>query len=282
MKAPLGQNFLKDRRILNKIVNACAFTSQDTVVEIGPGKGALTRLLASRLKTLYAVEYDKDLVDHLQLSFPKTGKGDMFPANRRGTCPLSHGIHIVHADFLKWNFDDVPQPVKVIGNIPYYISTPIIERLLEHRAHITEAFLTVQKEFGERLAAKPGGPPALSGRKPGGKDYGSLSCFVQYYADVKVLFKIKNTCFTPPPKVDSCFVRLIFHPKPAYHPKDEQKMFTVIRTAFTQRRKNILNALSPLVSKDTLSAILVRLGLSPQARPETLSLQNYVAIADAL
>ena len=249
MKAPLGQNFLNDQRVLNKIIEAGAFTSGDTVVEIGPGKGSLTRLLASRLKTLYAVEYDKDLV--AGLSFPNA--------------------HIIHADFLKWNFDDVPAPVKVIGNIPYYISTPIIERLLEHRGHVTEAFLTVQKEFGGRLAAKPGG-----------KDYGSLSCFIQYYADVKVLFKIKNTCFTPPPKVDSCFVRLAFHPKPVYHPKDEQKMFAVIRMAFTQRRKTIVNALSPLADKGRLSAVLLRLGLSPRARPETLNLQNYVDIADAL
>ena len=271
MKAPLGQNFLNDQRVLHKIVEACGLTRNDTIVEIGPGKGALTRLLAPRVKTLHAVEYDKDLVDDLNLLFLNTGKGDMFPANRRGTCPLSHGIHIVHADFLKWNFDDVPTPVKVIGNIPYYISTPIIERLLEHRAHITEAFLTVQKEFGERLAARPGG-----------KDYGSLSCFVQYYADVKVLFKIKNACFTPPPKVDSCFVRLAFHPKAIYHPKDEPKMFTVIRTAFTQRRKTIVNALSSLVDKEALSAVLIRLGLSPRARPETLSLQNYVDISDAL
>ena len=109
-----------------------------------------------------------------------------------------------------------------------------------------------------------------------------MSCFIQYYADVKVLFKIKNTCFTPPPKVDSCFVRLVFHSKPVYHPKNEQKMFTVIRTAFTQRRKTIVNALSSLVDKENLSAILGRLGLSPQARPETLSLQNYVDISDAL
>ena len=253
MKAPLGQNFLNDRRVLNRIIEACAFTSRDTVVEIGPGKGSLTRLLASRLKTLYAIEYDRSLLAALHAEF------DGSP------------VRIIHADFLKWDFDDVPRPVKVTGNIPYYISTPIIERLLEHRAHITEAFLTVQKEFGERLAAKPGG-----------KDYGSLSCFVQYYADVKVLFKIKNTCFTPPPKVDSCFVRLAFHPKPAYHPKDEQKMFAVIRTAFTQRRKTIVNALSPLADKGRLSAVLLRLGLSSQARPETLSLQDYAAIADAL
>ena len=264
MKTPLGQNFLNDQRVLNKIVEGCDFTPQDTVVEIGPGKGSLTRLLASRLKTLYAIEYDRGLLPALHTEFDNSN------------------VQIIHSDFLKWNFKGVPAPIKVIGNIPYYISTSIIEHLLEHRVHITEAFLTVQKEFGERLAAKPGGPPALRADRPGGKDYGSLSCFVQYYADVKVLFKIKNTCFTPPPKVDSCFVRLAFHPKPVYQPKDEQKMFTVIRTAFAQRRKTIVNALSPLAGKDALSAVLTRLGLSPQARPETLSLQNYVDISDAL
>ncbi|MDO8674873.1 MAG: 16S rRNA (adenine(1518)-N(6)/adenine(1519)-N(6))-dimethyltransferase RsmA [Candidatus Omnitrophota bacterium] len=253
MKAPLGQNFLNDQRVLHKIVEAGTFTPQDTIVEIGPGKGSLTRLLAARLKTLYAVEYDRNLLPALHAEF------DGGP------------VHIIHADFLNWDFKGVPAPVKIVGNIPYYISTPIIEHLLEHRAHITEAFLTVQKEFGERLAARPGG-----------KDYGSLSCFVQYYAEVKVLFKIKNTCFTPPPKVDSCFVHLAFHPKAIYHPKDEPKMFTMIRTAFTQRRKTIVNALSPLADKERLSAVLTRLDLSPKARPETLSLQNYVDISDLL
>ena len=129
----------------------------------------------------------------------------------------------------------------------------------------------MQKEFAERLAAKPGG-----------KDYGALSCFVQYYAEVKVLFKIKNTCFNPPPKVDSCFVRIIFRRQPAYHPRNEEMVFKVIRQAFTQRRKTIQNALSQMFDKQHLAQILGRLGLSPQMRPERLSLQNFVDIADAL
>ena len=269
-KKHLGQNFLHDQRILGKITDACAFTPQDTVVEIGPGKGVLTRLLAPRVKTLYAVEYDKDLVAYLQSMFV-VGKGDMFPRQGGGTCPLSNGVHIAHADFLKWDLDNVPQPVKVIGNIPYYISTPIIERLIAQRAGITEAFLTVQLEFGRRLAAKSGG-----------KEYGSLSCFIQYYAEVQVLFKIKNSCFTPVPKVDSCFVRLAFRPQPAYHPKNEAMVFKVIHQAFSQRRKTIVNALSQLADKEKLSGIMTGLKLSPQIRPERLNLQNFVDIADAL
>ena len=272
-KKHLGQNFLHDQRILGKITDACAFTPQDTVVEIGPGKGVLTRLLAPRVKTLYAVEYDKDLVAYLKdLSFPSASVGNP--------------VHIIHADFLKWDLDNIPQPVKVIGNIPYYISTPIIERLIAQRAGITEAFLTVQLEFGRRLAAKSGG-----------KEYGSLSCFIQYYAEVQVLFKIKNSCFTPVPKVDSCFVRLAFRPKPAYHPKNEAMVFKVIRQAFSQRRKTIVNALLPLVerfpspsvgrvreggAKEYLARVLGALSLSPQTRPEQISLQNYVDISDAL
>ncbi|MBI3314579.1 MAG: 16S rRNA (adenine(1518)-N(6)/adenine(1519)-N(6))-dimethyltransferase, partial [Candidatus Omnitrophica bacterium] len=123
MKAPLGQNFLNDQRILNKIIEAGPFTSGDTVVEIGPGKGSLTRLLAPHVKVLYAVEYDKNLVDHLQLSFLPTGR-------QARNASVGNPVHVIHADFLKWNFNSVPAPVKVIGNIPYYISTPIIEHLL--------------------------------------------------------------------------------------------------------------------------------------------------------
>ncbi len=252
-KKHLGQNFLHDPRILNKITDACALSLEETVVEIGPGKGALTRLLACRVKKMHAVEFDWQLIAALRSEFEG-----------------SH-VQIVQADFLTWDLAALPAPVKVIGNIPYFISTPIIEHLIEQRSHVTEAFLTVQKEFGERLAAPPGG-----------KDYGALSCFIQYYADVKILFKIKNTCFTPPPKVDSCFVRLAFRPTPKYRPKDEILLFKMIRQAFTQRRKTIVNAISPLADKAKLSVVLTGLGLSVQARPETLSIQNYIDIADAI
>ena len=171
-KKNLGQNFLTDIRIQQKIIQACDLKPEDVVVEIGPGQGVLTRLMAPLVKRLVCVETDRDLIGPLRSVLPSS-------------------VEIVHADFLKWDMSHFLTKVKVIGNIPYYISTPIIEKLIKEKVGISVAFLTVQLEFGQRLTAK-------SGRK----DYGSLSCFAQYYADIKMLFKIKNTCFKLASKVD--------------------------------------------------------------------------------
>ena len=251
-KKYLGQNFLIDQRVQQKIIAGCQFRADDIAVEIGPGKGAITRLAAPYVQRLICVESDQDLIAPLEKEF--------------------QGAHveIIHADFLKWGMV-LPGKVKVLGNIPYYISTPIIEKLIENRRNITSAYLTVQVEFGSRLAAQPGS-----------KEYGALTCFAQYYADVKVLFKIKNTCFYPVPKVDSCFVRMDFLKIRIRQPKDEAMMFRVIRAAFTQRRKNILNALSPLIEKERLSVILEEAGIPSRARPEELNLDNFIAISDHL
>jgi 16S rRNA (adenine1518-N6/adenine1519-N6)-dimethyltransferase len=180
-------------------------------------------------------------------------------------------VEIVHADFLKWDMGHLPEGIRVIGNIPYYISTPIIEKLMEHRAKIATAFLTVQLEFGQRLTAKAGG-----------KDYGSLSCFAQYYADIKMLFKIKNTCFKPAPKVDSCFLRMTMRSQQQEAFAVEEFLFKLIRTAFQQRRKNIVNALKGLVGRERLEESLAHLGINPNARPENLTLSNYIALCKAL
>ena len=203
------------------------------MVEIGPGQGVLTRLIAPQVKRLICVETDRDLIEPLRSS-------------------LSSSVEIVHADFLKWDMGHLPQGVKVIGNIPYYISTPIIEKLIEDRTKFSAAFLTVQLEFGQRLTAKAGG-----------KDYGSLSCFAQYYADIKMLFKIKNTCFKPAPKVDSCFLRLMMRPHACKGlAGDEEFLFKLIQTAFQQRRKNIVNSLKGLVGKEKLEGALKILGIN--------------------
>ena len=249
-KKHLGQNFLTDPRTQQRIVDACGFSEEDRVVEIGPGQGVMTRLIAPKVRRLICVETDRDLIGRLKEEFKNSN------------------VDIAHADFLKW---PIPIGVKVIGNIPYYISTPIIEKLIEERSRVAEAYLTVQMEFGQRLAAAAG-----SG------DYGALSCFAQYYADVKLLFKIKSTCFHPQPKVDSCFVRLDFWREAKYHPDNEAKMFHFIRTVFTQRRKNILNAASFLVEKDKLTSILNELNISPDIRPEELNLDNFIAISNRL
>ncbi len=255
-KKSLGQNFLHDQRILEKIITAASLTKDDVVVEIGPGQGVLTRLIAPHVKKLICVEADRDLIEPLRVEF------------------AGSNVEIIHADFLSLSFPNVlignPEKIKIIGNIPYYISTPILEKLIENSAHISQAFLTVQLEFGQRLAAKPGA-----------EGCGALSYFASYHADVKMLFRIKNACFKPAPKVDSCFVSLMMRdfPNP---PKDQALMFQLIRQSFTQRRKTIGNALSAIVEKDKLNSVLAQLKISPQSRPEVLNLNNYVDISNAL
>jgi 16S rRNA (adenine1518-N6/adenine1519-N6)-dimethyltransferase len=182
-KKHLGQNFLVNANITQRIIDSCQISEKETILEIGPGLGALTKEIANRSEHVYAVETDKRLYDQLTdaVSLKK--------------------INLIHADFLKCDLSFLPQKTKVIGNLPYKISTPIIEKLINNRQLFQDLFLTVQLEFGKRLAAKPNS-----------KDYGSLSCFVQYYCDTKILFKIRNSCFRPIPKVTSCFVHLRFRP----------------------------------------------------------------------
>jgi len=253
-KKHLGQNFLTDQRTQLKIIQSCDLQSSDTVLEIGPGQGALTNLIAPVVGKLICVETDHDLIEPL-----------------KGTVPFLGTAHeIIHANFLKWDMALLPEGIKVIGNIPYNISTPIIEKLIEQREKISSAFLTVQLEFGQRLAANPGG-----------KEYGSLSCFAQYYLDIKLLFKIKNTCFRPAPKVDSCFLRLIPRP-PIKKAHDEVFLFKMIQTAFQQRRKTIVNALKPITEKDILEKALASLKIDFNKRPEVLTLSNYVDLANLL
>jgi len=261
-KKHLGQNFLTDTHIQQKIIQACELKADDVVVEIGPGQGVLTRLIAPHVKKLICIETDRDLIEPLRSSLPAR-------------------VDIIHADFLKWDFKQIQTDlvpcapgtrsvqVKVIGNIPYYISTPIIERIIKNRSIISSVFLTVQLEFGQRLMAMPGG-----------KDYGSLTCFVQYYADTKIFFKIKNSCFNPAPKVDSCFLQLKM--KSTLQEVDEEFLFTLIQTAFQQRRKNIVNTLKGIVGREKLENELKALNIDPNARPENLTLSNYINLCNRL
>jgi len=251
-KKHLGQNFLADKHMQQKIIQACDLHPEDVVVEIGPGQGVLTRLIAPQVKRLICVEADRDLIGPLRSE-------------------LTASVEIVHADFLKWDMGSLPPQAKVIGNIPYYISTPIIEKLITDRKKFSAAFLTVQLEFGQRLTAKEGG-----------KDYGSLSCFARYYADIKMLFKIKSTCFKPVPKVDSCFLRLTMRPQAQEKAADEEFLFKLVQTAFQQRRKTIVNSLKGLAGREKLARALKALGIDPQARPEDLTLSNYINLSNHL
>lgn len=256
-KKALGQNFLFDKNVLNKIITALNLKSDETVLEIGAGLGGLTALLGERAKEVIAVEIDKQAVAILK---------DKFSAIKN--------IRIVNEDFLKY---DIPKKfrsgnrLKVAGNIPYYITSPIIERLFKFRASISEVFLTVQKEVAERMVALPGT-----------RDWSALTCFVRYYAKVKILFKIKPGSFRPAPKVESAFLKLEFFDHPPFKAADEEFFFKMIKAAFNQRRKTFINALSPLSSKEKTALVLNNLGIKPDIRAEDIALADLVKISDCL
>ena len=249
----LGQHFLTDPNIIHKIIDACQLESNDSVLEIGPGDGALTRHISPRVNGVYAVDADRRLCEKLSKEF--------FTTN----------VKIIHANILKFDLSSLPSPIKVIGNLPYNISSPIIERIMIHREKIHSVFFTVQWEFGKRLVAKPNT-----------KDYSSLSCFVQNYADVKILFQIKKSSFYPSPKVTSCFLRWAFKTHPLSKGIDEEVLFHVIRLCFQQRRKTIANALSRMIPKDELQSILHSLKIDSRLRAENLSINDYIRLTKAL
>lgn len=250
----LSQHFLKDKHIKQKIVNSCQLHPEDTVLEIGPGQGVLTREIAAQVGRLYAVETDVRLCHNLQ-----------------ETLNQEH-VQVFHADILQFPLERLaPGPVKVIGNLPFHISTPLLEQLITFRKIFPEIFITVQYEFGMRLCAKVNT-----------RSYSALSCFVQSYYEVTKLFKIKNTAFDPVPKVHSCFLHLKQRDTPAVKEGEEEKVFSLIRAAFQHRRKKILNALAFHYSKSRLEDLLPQLNISPQARAENLTIEDYVNLARKL
>jgi len=254
-KKSLGQNFLNDGNARRRMIAACAFSPGDVVLEIGPGQGALTPLIAEHVRKVYAVELDRQLAALLAVTFAH-----------------SSTVAVIPGDILKFDISSLPetrsQKMKVFGNIPYYITSPIIERLVLSRGSISEIFLTVQKEFARRIAAGPGG-----------KEYGSFSCFVQYYFEPKVLFDIKKNSFYPVPKVDSSFIRLRVREQTAVTVPDEERLFRVIRTAFQQRRKTIRNSLKDILAGTELEEACSRGKIDPGARPERLSLRDFACLA---
>lgn len=245
----LGQNFLINQSVLKRIVTHCQFNENDVIVEIGPGKGALTKYLLEKIPHLTAIEKDAKLVTHLQNSFEK------------------ETLTIINQDILEFDFSSLNKKVKVIGNIPYNISSVLVEKLIHNRHHIESAFLTTQLEFGKRLASQPNC-----------KDYGALSCFAQFYADINIHFKINPGSFSPVPKVVSCFLSMDFSKKEPTD-VDEYLLFKIIRNAFGQRRKTIQNSLTVLKNKECITKILSNCDLNPQKRAEQLALQDYINIA---
>lgn len=252
-KKQLGQNFLVDPNITRKIIAGCQLGPAETVLEIGSGLGALTGLIADQVKHLIAIETDQKLFEELKNKYSRDN------------------ISFIKADFLKYEFNGLPKPVKVVGNLPYYISSAIIARILENRQYFSSLYLTVQYEFGKRLVAKVGT-----------KDYSAFTCFVQYFSQAKMLFRIQKTAFKPMPKVESCFMELKISNQPAFTVKNEQFLFNLIRQGFQQRRKTIANSLGGYSGKEDLLEIFANLGFDPRSRAENLSLKDYVALADRL
>ncbi len=252
-KKSLGQNFLVDPNVRKKIIDACDLNNDDTVLEIGPGTGALTQEISKYVRQVLAVEKDDRLAAQLKEQFQASN------------------VTVVHDDILRFPFDGLAGKVKLIGNLPYNISTPIIEKILKHRERFAVVFVTVQLEYGMRLCAAPHT-----------KDYGSLSCFAQYYADIRRLLKIKNTAFRPVPKVDSCFLRLDILARPRVSVNNEELLFKIIRSSFEQRRKMIRNSLASEVGGEDMDGFLTGLGLDPQSRAENLALADFARVANAV
>jgi 16S rRNA (adenine1518-N6/adenine1519-N6)-dimethyltransferase len=260
----LGQNFLIDQNIKNKIINSIQLSKEDTVLEIGPGLGALTEDLCKNSKKVISIEKDTRLYDFLRACHCES---------RRSRDEAISNLELLNIDILKYEFKNSPQKLIIVGNLPYSISSPILNHLIDNRTAIDSAYITVQKEFGERVVAGPGT-----------KDYASLSCYIQFYAEPKILFNIPRAAFFPAPEVDSCFLRLSMRKKKPFD-VNEDLFFKIVRSAFGKRRKTITSSLYSagiFPSKEALLAALKKAGISASARPETLSLEQFSSLTNCV
>jgi 16S rRNA (adenine1518-N6/adenine1519-N6)-dimethyltransferase len=248
-KKSLGQHFLYDPLIIERIIQAAQLEPDDLVVEIGPGPGSLTRRLAEHVQYLVAIELDDTLYGKLTGQFASYAN-----------------VQLIHGDALEYQYENLPA-FKAVANIPYYITTPIIFRLLDARKNLKSMTLTIQKEVAERVVAKPGG-----------KDYGVLSIMVQYYADTSLRFIIPKEAFRPVPKVDSAVVHMRILDKPSVDVRDEALFFRIVKTAFSQRRKMLSNSLKTV--HEDVTDWLHRAAIDPHRRPETLSMEEFARLAD--
>jgi 16S rRNA (adenine1518-N6/adenine1519-N6)-dimethyltransferase len=263
-KKSLGQNFLIDGGVLDQIIEAAGLDSTRGALEIGPGIGSLTEQLAKVAGKVTAVEIDRRLIPILQ---------DVMS-------PYKH-VSIVHGDILKTDLKQLwreqfagLEGVSVVANLPYYVTTPIIMKLLEEQLPLENIVVMVQKEVAERMAAKPGG-----------KEYGSLSIAVQYYCEPELVCIVPGKSFIPAPNVESAVIKLKRRSEPAVIVPDEAKFFNVVQTAFAQRRKTLANNLSSFSGKERkgeLSELLLECGVQPERRAETLSLQEFAKVCNAL
>ncbi len=254
-----GQNFLIDDNVLNRIADAAEILPTDAVLEIGPGIGTLTRALSERAKKVTTVEIDTRLIPVLN-----------------ETLSEYNNIKLINEDFLRLDLSDLgfssDDSIKVAANLPYYVTTPIIMKLLESDLSAERMTFLVQKEVGERLSASPGT-----------KAYGSLTVAARFYADCEKCFDVPASAFMPKPRVDSTVIALTKRPA-AYAPADKKIFFTIVKAAFSNRRKTLINSLTGNTSydRDTLLAALNKAGIDPGIRGERLTGEDFAAIADGL
>ena len=263
-KKKYGQNFLTDENVLEKIAAAAQVTEEDCVLEIGPGVGTMTRYLARQAGKVVAVEIDRNLIPILE-----------------ETLAGYQNVTLINEDILKVDIVKLAEekngghPLKVVANLPYYITTPIIMELFESHAPIKSITVMVQKEVADRMQVGPGT-----------KDYGALSLAVQYYSLPRIIANVPPNCFIPRPNVGSCVIHLTRYEEPPVRVKDERRMFGLIRAAFNQRRKTLVNALSNApelsLTKDQITEVLNRLEISLSIRGEALTLEQYALLSDKL
>lgn len=254
----LGQNFLIDDSVLEDIVYGAEVCEEDLVIEIGPGVGTLTKELLKKAKEVCAIELDSDLVPILQEEL----KG-------------FDNFKLVHKDALKVDFNDIireEKSVKVVANLPYYVTTPIITKLLNEGYNFKSITIMIQKEVAERMAAKPSC-----------KDYGALTLLVQYHCDVEIVRKVAPSSFIPQPKVDSIVIKMNKLPEKRVNPKDEKLFFSVIRESFNMRRKTLWNALKNLkVDSEEMKKAFENTGIDPMRRGETLSIEEFCNLSNEI
>ena len=257
-----GQNFLIDTHVLDKIISAAHITKEDMVLEIGPGIGTMTQYLAEAAGKVIAVEIDRNLIPILE-----------------DTLSEYNNVRVINEDVLKLDLrkladeENGGKAIKVVANLPYYITTPIIMGLFENHVPVESITVMVQKEVADRMQTGPGN-----------KDYGALSLAVQYYAEPYIVANVPPNCFMPRPKVGSAVIRLTRHEKPPVEVKDEKLMFDIIRASFNQRRKTLANGLNNsdkiTCSKEIITKAIEKLGKGASVRGEALSLQEFAKLSN--